>query len=427
MLKAHAENRRTILVVDEAQNLAPSVLEQVRLLTNLETAKQKLLQIILIGQPELRDLLARNDLRQLAQRITGRYHLKPLSRDETALYVEHRLRVAGALGEVFDHGAKREIFRLSKGVPRLINVICDRALLGAYSQESRHVNRRLVRRAATEVSGQIGWPPLYRRLAIAAGVFAAGVMLVAIWPITQQQQTIAEAQLTTPVVASEPVLAAPPEQTELTLLEQLELAAELTSIDFAHSALFDLWNAQYDTGARDVCTQAAAAGLACLYQRGSWSNLRQLDRPAILSLVDSSGDTHEIVLTAIQGDNAELSIGGVTVTQPIVEVSNVWFGHYMLLWRPANALAVSLVPGSQNQQVLWLRASLAAIDDRYRSDNMTSDQYDSDIEEIVSTFQRDHRLDIDGLAGKQTQIVINSLLVIDGTPRLTTTRLARDP
>ena len=99
----------------------------------------------------------------------------------------------------------------------------------------------------------------------------------------------------------------------------------------------------------------------------------------------------------------------------------------MLLWRPANGLAVSLVPGSQNQQVLWLRASLAAIDDRYRSDNMTSDQYDSDIEEIVSKFQRDHRLDIDGLAGKQTQIVINSLLVIDGTPRLTTTRLARDP
>ena len=430
LLKAHAENRRTILVVDEAQNLAPSVLEQVRLLTNLETAKQKLLQIILIGQPELRDLLARNDLRQLAQRITGRYHLKPLSRDETALYVEHRLRVAGALGEVFDHGAKREIFRLSKGVPRLINVICDRALLGAYSQESRHVNRRLVKRAAAEVSGQIGWPPLYRRLAIAAGVFGAGVMLVAIWPITQQQQqqqAIAEAQLTTPMVASEPVLAPPPEQTELTLLEQLELAAELTSIDFAHSALFDLWNTKYDTGVRDVCTQAAAAGLACLYQRGSWSNLRQLDRPAILSLVDSSGDTHEIVLTAIQGDNAELSIGGVTVTHPIVEVSNVWFGHYMVLWRPANGLAVSLVPGSQNQQVLWLRASLAAIDDRYRSDNMTSDQYDSNIEEIVSTFQRDHRLDIDGLAGKQTQIVINSLLVIDGTPRLTTTRLARDP
>jgi general secretion pathway protein A len=149
LLKAHADGRRVILVVDEAQNLSRDVLEQVRLLTNLETAKQKLLQIILIGQPELRDLLAREDLRQLAQRITGRYHLEPLSRDETAQYIEHRLRVAGALGEVFDSAAKREVYRLTEGVPRLINVICDRALLGAYSKESRRVNRRLVLRAAT--------------------------------------------------------------------------------------------------------------------------------------------------------------------------------------------------------------------------------------------------------------------------------------
>jgi len=132
LLRAHAAGRRTILVVDEAQNLTPAVLEQVRLLTNLETAKQKLLQIILIGQPELRDLLARNDLRQLAQRITGRYHLEPLTSEETAHYIEHRLKVAGALGEVFDGSAKKETFRLSQGVPRLINVICDRALLGAY-------------------------------------------------------------------------------------------------------------------------------------------------------------------------------------------------------------------------------------------------------------------------------------------------------
>ena len=145
LLQAHSEGRRTILIVDEAQNLAPEVLEEVRLLTNLETSKQKLLQIILIGQPELRELLARTDLRQLAQRITGRYHLEPLTREETNQYIEHRLQVAGALGEVFDAGAKRAVFKLSQGVPRLINVICDRALLGAYSQGVRTVNRRLSR------------------------------------------------------------------------------------------------------------------------------------------------------------------------------------------------------------------------------------------------------------------------------------------
>src|SRR6202166_1921078 len=154
LLSAHAEGRRIIVIVDEAQNLSAETLEQVRLLTNLETPTQKLLQIILIGQPELRDLLDRNDLRQLAQRITGRYHLKPLSREETQGYVRHRLRVAGATGEIFTPGALREVHRLSAGIPRVINVSCDRALLGAYTQESRKVTAALVRQAAGEVYGR---------------------------------------------------------------------------------------------------------------------------------------------------------------------------------------------------------------------------------------------------------------------------------
>ncbi len=426
LLNAHAESRRTILVVDEAQNLAPAVLEQVRLLTNLETTKQKLLQIILIGQPELRDLLARNDLRQLAQRITGRYHLEPMSREETGLYVEHRLRVAGALGEVFDSGAKREIFRLSQGVPRLINVICDRALLGAYSEESRGVNRRIIKRAAAEVSGQLGWSSRLRRMAIAAGTFGVAIVMVSIWSFTQRQPTIDVAQ--TPAAAPKPeIIPEPaPEQVEATLLQQLSMAAELTSTDFALAALFDLWKHEYEIGGRDACTQAVEAALACIYQRGSWSGLRQLDRPAMLSLVDSNGETHQVVLTAIHGDNAELSIGGVIVTHPIIEVSSVWFGRYMLLWRPPNGLVVSLAPGSRGRQVLWLRDSLAAIDQRYRSENMTSDEYDNNLEQVVSSFQRDQRLTVDGLAGQQTQIIVNSLLAVADTPRLTTTRFARD-
>ena len=426
LLNAHAESRRTILVVDEAQNLAPAVLEQVRLLTNLETTKQKLLQIILIGQPELRDLLARTDLRQLAQRITGRYHLEPMSREETALYVEHRLRVAGALGEVFDSGAKREIFRLSQGVPRLINVICDRALLGAYSEESRGVNRRIIKRAAAEVSGQLGWSSRLRRMAIAAGMFGVAIVMMGIWSLTQLQPTIDVAQ--TPAAAPMPeIIPEPaPEQIEATLQQQLSMAAELTSTDFALAALFDLWKHEYEIGGRDACTQAVEAALACIYQRGSWSGLRQLDRPAMLSLVDSNGETHQVVLTAIHGDNAELSIGGVIVTHPIIEVSSVWFGRYMLLWRPPNGLVVSLAPGSRGRQVLWLRDSLAAIDQRYRSENMTSDEYDNNLEQVVSSFQRDQRLTVDGLAGQQTQIIVNSLLAVADTPRLTTTRFARD-
>ena len=140
LLDAHARGRRVVLIVDEAQNLSFETLEQVRLLTNLETATTKLLQIILIGQEELRALLGQPDLRQLAQRITGRYHLSPLSSAESAGYVKHRMRVAGATAEAFTPGALREIHRLSNGIPRVINVISDRALLGAFTREEHRVD-----------------------------------------------------------------------------------------------------------------------------------------------------------------------------------------------------------------------------------------------------------------------------------------------
>src|ERR1700761_253733 len=159
LLRAHAGGRRVVVVVDEAQNLAPTVLEQVRLLTNLETNTRKLLQIILIGQPELRELLARNELRQLAQRITGRYHLNPLTSAETAAYVRHRLRVAGATNDIFSPGALSEVHRLAVGVPRVINVVCDRALLGAYSTDRHRVTSALVRNAAAKGFGKRFQPP----------------------------------------------------------------------------------------------------------------------------------------------------------------------------------------------------------------------------------------------------------------------------
>ena len=184
LLENHSRGRRTILIVDEAQNLRVEVLEQVRLLTNLETSKQKLLQIILIGQPELRELLARIDMRQLAQRITGRYHLEPLTRDETIAYVEHRLKVAGAIGPIFSAAAKRELYRLSGGVPRMINVIADRALLGAYTVEAREVTPELVRSAVQEVfdrppAGFAAWHrPWWAHPAALAGLGLTGLLIV---------------------------------------------------------------------------------------------------------------------------------------------------------------------------------------------------------------------------------------------------------
>ena len=435
LLTAHAEGRRTILVVDEAQNLTPAVLEQVRLLTNLETAKQKLLQIILIGQEELRDLLARNDLRQLAQRITARYHLEPLSRDESSSYIEHRLKVAGALGEVFDAGARREIYRLSQGVPRVINVICDRALLGAYAQESRRVNPRLIRQAAAEVHGESEKSPWVRRTAIAAGVVGVTIIAASIWSVTQrdlQVQPVAVAQ--EPVIEKQPepepvaVEAVPPQESETgpTLDEQLKMASEVTGDDYAWAVLFETWGLEYLAGGRDGCAQASDAGLVCLYRQGAWSELRQIDRPAILTLADSDGINHAVVLTGITGDIAELSLGGVRVTRPVSDITAAWLGQFTLLFRPPTRTALSLGPGSTGEDVAWLRHSLAAIDERYASADMQSDYFDAELEQLVMTFQRDHRLDVDGLAGQQTQIIINSLLAVERTPRLSIPRLAQD-
>ena len=423
LLAAHAEGRRTIVLVDEAQNLARDVLEQVRLLTNLETSKQKLLQIILIGQPELRELLARSDLRQLAQRITGRYHLEPLTRDESALYIEHRLRVAGALVEIFDSAAKREVFRLSQGVPRLINVICDRALLGAYSNESRRVSRTLVRRAAAEISGKVYVPPSLR-WATPVMVGMALVLIVAGgWSFYSQPQATPgqKAASVSPVTTSLPIELPDLDREEPTLDEQLRLAVDLTNFDTALTTLIERWGL-----ADSSCAQLVTMGYECLGQRGSWNNLRQLNRPAILTLTDTQGDSHRVVLSAIENNRAELSIAGVTVSHDLDVVSDLWFGQYLLIWKPASGIAVDLSPGTQDPAVGWLRQSLASIDERYRAEPLDSELYDRGLADRVREFQREHRLVVDGFAGRQTQIIINSLLASSDTPRLTSYELARD-
>jgi general secretion pathway protein A len=190
LLEAHAKGRRVVVIVDEAQNLTPETLEQVRLLTNLETASQKLLQIILIGQPELREVLARVELRQLAQRITGRYHLDPLSRAESAAYVSHRLKVAGsATGDIFSAAALREVHRLSNGIPRIINVICDRALLGAFTQEEHRIGPALVREAAGEVYGRSFSPQWTKLLVGASAAVAVAGLALGTWLLWPQQST----------------------------------------------------------------------------------------------------------------------------------------------------------------------------------------------------------------------------------------------
>jgi len=429
LLSAHAEGRRIIVLVDEAQNLSFDVLEQVRLLTNLETPTQKLLQIILIGQPELRELLDRTDLRQLAQRITGRYHLKPLSREETKGYVRHRLRVAGATEEIFTPGALVELHRLSLGIPRVINVACDRALLGAYTQETKRINASLVRRAAGEVYGRrffptwLGWVVGSMSVAaLAATVFLGWQFWRHQSPVLSASRAIKSASATpaAPRPAAAPAAAAapaPPPAPKLASVNALLQANEANTTDAAaFRRLLALWGTALSDD-RDPCGQAAKAGLACLDQRGSWAQVRTLNRPAILTLTDDRGQRHRVVLSSLDDKTATLNLGEHNEKVAIDDLSRDWFGEFTLVWKPKTSHTRLLSLGMQGDEVRWLRRSLNALGGG-ASDPEHADIYDQELAIAVQNFQREHRLNVDGIAGVQTQVVLDTALADPNSPLL---------
>jgi len=432
LLAAHAEGRRIIVIVDEAQNLSAEVLEQVRLLTNLETPTQKLLQIILIGQPELRELLDRTDLRQLAQRITGRYHLEPLSREETRGYVRHRLRVAGAADEIFTESALAEIHRLAAGIPRVINVTCDRALLGAYTQETRKVTPSLVRQAAGEVYGRrflpawLGWVAGAFGLAGVAGVALFGWLL---WQrqISPPRLAVLPASVPAPTVkpvppaptaasgaAATPTPAAAPAAVPINTL--LAANSANTGDAAAFRRLLSLWGTAMADD-KDPCGQAAKAGLSCLEQRGSWAQVRALNRPAILTLTDDHGQRHRVVLSALDERYATLNLGEHNERVPLDEISRDWFGEFTVVWKPKTAHTRLLTVGMKGDEVRWLRRSLSALQGA-ASDPEYGDVYDEELAIAVQNFQREHRLNVDGIAGVQTQLVLDTVLAEPGSPLL---------
>jgi general secretion pathway protein A len=431
LLNAHAEGRRIIVLVDEAQNLSIDVLEQVRLLTNLETPTQKLLQIILIGQPELRELLDRTDLRQLAQRITGRYHLMPLSREETKGYVRHRLRVAGATEEIFTAGALSELHRLSLGIPRVINVACDRALLGAYTQETKKITASLVRQAAGEVYGRrffpiwLGWV-----VGSLAAVAFAGTLFLGwqFWrhqsPVLSASRAIKSAAAIHAAASSPAAVApraapavAPAPAPKLASVNALLQANEANTTDAAaFRRLLALWGTALSDD-RDPCGQAAKAGLACLDQRGSWTQVKTLNRPAILTLTDDRGQRHRVVLSSLDDKSATLNLGEHNEKVSIDDLSRDWFGEFTVVWKPKTSRTRLLSLGMQGDEVRWLRRSLNALGG-VSSDPEHADVYDQELAIAVQNFQREHRLNVDGIAGVQTQVVLDTALADPNSPLL---------
>jgi len=437
LLENHSKGRRTILIVDEAQNFAVKVLEQIRLLTNLETSRQKLLQITLIGQPELREMLARNDLRQLAQRITGRYHLQPLNQADTEHYIRHRLQVAGATRDIFSKGACRELYRLSGGIPRILNVIADRALLGAYTSDQHDIGATLVRRAAGEVYGEDIDRSEIRKMWLKIASLAVGaIALIGISVFTVTQLT--PVPLTANITPAAARIAATEQSSTITAvreptepgvsyaqsdnsLEQfIRNNAAQTDTKTAFMSLFKLWGVQFDEANKRACDFAQQQQLYCLFQKGSLAQIQQLDRPVILTLRDNAGETHQVVLAGISSDAAVIQIGDDREGFPLTSLVELWYGDYLLLWKPQIGAVKAFYPGMRDPDVTWLRTSLATIQGN-PVEPVDSDYFDENLETRVRDYQVTRRLNVDGLVGQQTQIVINTDLGVVA-PRLAEAR-----
>jgi len=437
LLDAHEKGRRTVLIIDEAQNLSADVLEQIRLLTNLETSTQQLLQIILIGQPELRTLLQRKDLRQLAQRVTARYHLEPVSREDTGDYIRHRLQICGASRPIFSQAAVDRIYKLSGGIPRLINVLCDRALLGAYTEDKLQIDKKIIRQTANEVLGD---EPHKSRTRLRAswlfGTLAALILVLvsmvaySLWqrperaavvdrvtPQPSAQQSADKASADNPLpqesmaltsnALPEAAAASSPDSQPVSLAATLLKADESWSLS-AWTNLFARWDVRLPAAvAPDYCIFASDFGLYCLAERGSWGLLRRYNRPAIMELVANDGRLVQAVLQHLDDTVAELMIGNGLLRLSVAEVDRYWVGNFTLLLRSPPNGNLLLKTGDRNPDVAWLRQLLEAAQ-QVKLPASDPQYFDFPLQKQVLEFQRSRGLTPDGVVGKHTLIQLNT-------------------
>ncbi len=412
LLAAHAKGRHTVLIIDEAQNLSADVLEQLRLLTNLETNQRKLLQIILLGQPELAAMLAQPELRQLAQRIIARYHLGPLDKREVATYVQHRLEVAGVQRQLFPAALMGSLYRLSRGIPRIINVLCDRALLGAYSQSKERVDRATLKQAAYEVFHN----PAAERRNLLRPLLAGLLLASTVFAVARYQN-------------AEPV--APPARIEVKTVEIKRLTALPDVLEWptaqpiadskslAYAALFKAWGEAYqntDDKQDDACKQAQAAGLRCMTERGWLDDLRRQNMPAVLQMRDKQGIEFSAMLTGLDDKSATFVVAGENRKVALGVLATQWSGHYTLLWRKPPLASKKLQLGDYGPDVEWLGKQLARLDGKTR-DSDNKQLFDETMLRRVRQFQIDQGLRPDGSVGSQTLMRLS--LATDSTaPKL---------
>jgi general secretion pathway protein A len=434
LLRTHALGRSTVVIIDEAQNLSPAVLEQIRLLTNLETNERKLVRIILLGQPELAEMLDR--------------------REDARAYIAHRLSLAGGNPHLFTRGAAHEAYRLSHGIPRLINVIADRALLGTYVEGRPRVTARIVRKAAHEAFGQQTWlrPQLWVGAVAASALVVAGAW--ALWdrnpqwrapqtnvsqaaPKVEQEVPAADTRPTDAVtnvpvvtqsdtVQSEPTsiesppVATPPSTAPapVTAVDRLARPAGKASAELqrdAYAAVFDRWGTPIQSS--DVpCNQAPQIGLQCLKLNGTWHDIERIDHPVVVELWDDRADPYYAALLAHQDDVVSMKLGDQKVEVTAAELASHWYGSYIVLWQMPPDYRGALKLGDEGPSVAWLRQHLASA---LRIDLRAADpaRFDDALRSALMRFQRENGMVPDGVAGPMTWIAMRASDP-DATPRL---------
>jgi len=418
LLDNHARGNKTVLMIDEAQHLGVDVLEQIRLLTNLETDSEKLLHIILIGQPELATMLRRPELRQLNQRVTARFNLEPLSREETGAYIRHRLQVAGlAPGtELFPAAVVRGIYRHSRGVPRLINLLCDRMLLGAYAQQKTRVSRRLLRGVVREVTGGSDWQERMKRL-VTPGLTAlalAAVLAGGLWwaapgstPLAADRLTAVEPAAAEP--AATPAIAVGMSPATDVSEESAVNALEATLLG-REAAVAALWSLFLDAPMPvEPCGDNDRAAIRCVTASAeSWQDLAHMQRPLVLNLLSPQRIERAAILIAIEEEWALLAAPDGVVRVALSALAPLWRGEYRYLWLAPPGFDRVLGRGDRGAAVAAVAQLFALLDGQ--SQPLSTDRFNRQLAERVRLFQREYGLDDDGLVGEQTLRQLNLAL-----------------
>jgi general secretion pathway protein A len=428
LLRENAEGRTVVLVIDEAQNLEASVLEQIRLISNLETDREKLIQIVLSGQPELAQFLERREMRQLSQRITVRYHLQPMDFQDTVDYINHRLEVAGGRGGViFSRGALKRIYRYSGGLPRLINVACDRALLAGYARDTAGISSRVAAAGIKDLRRNTGYYTRKRRLilipslAVLAALLAAGIYFTGsdfIDPFKASQNLEATEKQTKkyPIITGE--------EPSRAMAVELGKVSEPESARRAFNTLAGFWKVPPVLESSNLnqfngMERAALDRQLRLYRfSGNLGALLRIDCPAALEMI-LPGIPGKRFVSLVGKDNEQLvldpPIPGKT-SFSFSEMEKHWSGQGFLLWKDFLNLLTRISPGSKGGDIKQLQGLLREAG-AYSSP--LTGVYDDDTLSAVKEFQTSRGIKSDGIAGDQTLMLLYRSIDRFEVPRLT--------